>query len=55
LRLVLASGGGWLGFRLLGDFNGVFAALALALGAFGAINAAAIYAGAWRPRAPFMA
>jgi hypothetical protein len=32
--------------------DGVFAALALALVIFGTINAAAIYAGAWKPRTP---
>ena len=46
-RFALASGGGWLAFRLTGDLVYVFAALASALTAFGAINAAAVALGGW--------
>jgi putative MATE family efflux protein len=46
-RFVIAAGGGWLAYRLTGDLAAVFAALAAALIAFGAINAAAVAAGAW--------
>jgi putative MATE family efflux protein len=46
-RFVLAAGGGWLAFRLTGDLTAVFAALAVALVVFGAINAIAVAAGAW--------
>jgi putative MATE family efflux protein len=46
-RFVLAAGGGWLAFRLSGELVYVFAALAIALVMFGAINAAAVAAGAW--------
>jgi putative MATE family efflux protein len=46
-RFAIAAGGGWLAFRLTGDLAYVFAALAVALAAFGAINAGAVAAGAW--------
>jgi putative MATE family efflux protein len=46
-RFVIAAGGGWLAFRLTGDLFYVFIALAVALAAFGLINAAAVAAGAW--------
>ena len=46
-RLALAAGGGWLALRLGGDLTGVFIALGLALAAFGLINAAAVWRGAW--------
>ena len=46
-RFAIAAGGGWLAFRLTGNLTYVFAALAVALAAFGAINAAAVAAGAW--------
>jgi putative MATE family efflux protein len=46
-RFVIAAGGGWLVFRLTGDLAYVFAALAIALAAFGLINAAAVAGGAW--------
>ncbi len=46
-RLALAAGGGWLALRLGGDLTGVFIALGLALAAFGLINAAAVWCGAW--------
>jgi len=47
LRLVVASGGGWLALRLSGDLTLVFAALALALVVFGLTNAIAVARGAW--------
>jgi putative MATE family efflux protein len=46
-RFAIAAGGGWLAFRLTGDLVYVFVALAVALAAFGAINAGAVAAGAW--------
>jgi Na+-driven multidrug efflux pump len=46
-RLVIAAGGGYLALRLGSGLTGVFAALAVALCAFGLINAAAIAAGSW--------
>jgi Na+-driven multidrug efflux pump len=46
-RLVIAAAGGWLGLRLGGDLSLVFVALAVALGTFGIINAAAVAGGAW--------
>ncbi len=46
-RLVIAAGGGWLVLRMTGNLTGVFAALAVALAAFGLINAAAFAGGTW--------
>ncbi len=46
-RLIVAAGGGWLALRLGGDLSDVFLALAVALGAFGIVNAAAVAGGAW--------
>jgi putative MATE family efflux protein len=46
-RLAIAAGGGWLALRLSGDLTYVFVALAVALAAFGLINAAAVAGGAW--------
>jgi putative MATE family efflux protein len=46
-RLVIAAAGGWLALRLGGGLSGVFLALAVALVAFGSINAAAVASGAW--------
>jgi len=46
-RFVIAAGGGWLAFRLTNNLDYVFVALAVALVAFGAINAAAVATGAW--------
>ncbi len=46
-RLVVAAGGGWLALRFGGDLSDVFLALAVALGAFGIVNAAAVAGGAW--------
>ena len=49
-RFVIAAGGGWVAFRLTNDLVHVFLALAVALSAFGAINAAAVAAGVWFDR-----
>jgi len=50
-RLIMAAGGGWLALRWTGSQSAVFAALGVALAAFGLINAAAVASGAWfRPR-----
>jgi hypothetical protein len=46
-RLAIAAIGGWLALRLSGDVTNVFVSLALALAAFGLINAAAVAGGAW--------
>jgi len=46
-RFAIAAGGGWVAFRLSDNLAYVFVALAVALIAFGAINAAAVAAGAW--------
>ena len=46
-RLAIAAGGGWLVLRASGNLSGVFLALAVALAAFGLINAAAVAGGAW--------
>ena len=46
-RLVVAAGGGWLALHFGGDLSDVFLALAVALGAFGIVNAAAVAGGAW--------
>ena len=51
VRFVIATGGGYLALRQTGDIRTVFVALAVALVAFGAINAAAVAGGAWKPRA----
>jgi putative MATE family efflux protein len=57
-RLIIAACGGFLALRLTADLGHVFAALAVALAAFGLINAAAVAGGAWfgrddtRPIAP---
>jgi putative MATE family efflux protein len=50
IRLAVATLGGWLMLRWVGNIDGVFYALAAALIIFGIINAAAIYFGAWGPR-----
>jgi Na+-driven multidrug efflux pump len=49
-RLVIAAGGGYLALRLNGSLGGVFVALAVALCAFGLINAAAVAGGSWFDR-----
>jgi Na+-driven multidrug efflux pump len=46
-RLIIAAGGGFLALRLGGGLTGIFIALAVALAAFGLINAAAVAGGAW--------
>ncbi len=46
-RLVIAAAGGWLALDLGGGVSGVFLALAVALVAFGCINAAAVANGVW--------
>jgi len=46
-RLVVAAAGGWLAWRAGWGLAGVFAAQALALVAYGGINAAAIAKGVW--------
>ena len=46
-RLLIAAGGGYLALRWSGQLTGVFIALAVALCAFGLINAAAIAGGSW--------
>ena len=47
IRLVIAVGGGWLAWRLTGSLGWVFAALALALVAYGVVVTSAVAAGAW--------
>jgi Na+-driven multidrug efflux pump len=51
-RLVIAAGGGWLALRWTGNLTAVFMALAVALAAFGLINAAAVASGVWFPQRP---
>jgi Na+-driven multidrug efflux pump len=46
-RLVIAAGGGFLALRFFGNLTDIFVALAIALAAFGLINAAAVAAGVW--------
>jgi len=46
-RLAIAAGGGWLALQLDGDVVHVFAALGVAVVAFGLINAGAVAGGAW--------
>jgi putative MATE family efflux protein len=47
VRLIIAAGGGYLALRWTGDLTAVFIALAVALAAFGLINAAAVASGVW--------
>ena len=47
VRLVIAAAGGLVALRLGGGVSGVFLALAVALVAYGSINAAAVASGAW--------
>jgi putative MATE family efflux protein len=49
-RLVIAAGGGFLALRFFGNLTDIFVALAIALAAFGLINAAAVAAGVWFDR-----
>jgi hypothetical protein len=44
---VIAAGGGYLALRWTGNLTDVFLALAVALAAFGVINAAAVASGVW--------
>jgi hypothetical protein len=46
-RLAIAAGGGFLALRWTGDLSDVFLALAVALAAFGLINAVAVASGVW--------
>jgi Na+-driven multidrug efflux pump len=46
-RLIIAAVGGFFALRWTGDLTDVFIALAVALAAFGLINAAAVASGAW--------
>jgi Na+-driven multidrug efflux pump len=46
-RLVIAAAGGWLALRWTGRLTDIFIALAVALAAFGLINAAAVASGVW--------
>jgi MATE family, multidrug efflux pump len=46
-RLIVAAAGGFLALRWSGSLTDVFIALAVALAAFGLINAAAVASGAW--------
>jgi putative MATE family efflux protein len=46
-RLLIAAGGGFLALRWTGNLAHIFIALAVALAAFGLINAAAVAGGAW--------
>jgi len=46
-RLLIAAGGGYIALRLTGNLTDVFIALAVALAAFGLINAAAVASGVW--------
>ncbi len=43
----LDVGGGWLAFRLTGSLGWVFVALSLALVAYGAMLASAVFTGVW--------
>ncbi|HEY8871402.1 MAG TPA: MATE family efflux transporter [Stellaceae bacterium] len=47
LRLVIAIGGGWVALRLTGSLGWLFAALSLALAAYGVTLCAAVASGAW--------
>jgi Na+-driven multidrug efflux pump len=49
-RLLIAAGGGYIALRLTGNLSAVFVALAVALAAFGLINAAAVACGVWFDR-----
>jgi putative MATE family efflux protein len=49
-RLIIAAGGGFIALRWTGNLSDVFIALAVALAAFGLINAAAVAGGVWFDR-----
>lgn len=51
LRLLVAVSGAWLMLRWTGELGHMFLTLGLGLAAYGLVNAAAIKAGAWFPRA----
>jgi Na+-driven multidrug efflux pump len=51
-RLVIAAGGGYFALRWSGNLTDVFLALAIALAAFGLINAAAVASGVWFEKMP---
>jgi putative MATE family efflux protein len=55
IRLVIAAVGGYVALQMSGSLTGVFAALAVALCAFGLINAAAIAGGSWFGKPPRIA
>jgi putative MATE family efflux protein len=46
-RLIIAAGGGFLALHFFGNLTDIFIALAIALAAFGLINAIAVAAGVW--------
>jgi putative MATE family efflux protein len=46
-RLIIAAGGGYFALRWSGNLTDVFIAMAVALAAFGLINAAAVASGVW--------
>jgi putative MATE family efflux protein len=52
VRLLIAAGGGYIALRVTGSLTGVFVALAVALCAFGLINAAAVAGGSWSAKPP---
>jgi putative MATE family efflux protein len=47
LRMLIAIGGGWMALRMTGSLAGVFAALSVALVAYGLTLSAAVASGAW--------
>ena len=51
-RLMIAAAGGWLALKLGGGLDAIFLALAVALAAFGLINAAAVGASFRRAARP---
>jgi putative MATE family efflux protein len=50
LRLVVATGGGWLALRLTGSQGGLFIALAVGLALYGILIPLSIIRGSWTPR-----
>ena len=51
-RVLISAGGGWLAAARFGNSFGLFAALAVALVIFGALNAVAVASSAWLARPP---
>ena len=47
VRLIIAAGGGWLAFVLVGTVDAIFAALAAALVTYGVMLSAAVASGVW--------